>query len=176
MDYLRTELSNQDKNILNEIYNELEKITLPTTYRSEGVKGGYHAAKIGVSSQRGARQTIFGLSTYRGVTQESRYTKKYPHILPLFRKFINSHYPEFEFNSVYVNRNTISKKHLDAENAGVSLLVGLGNYINGGETVLCNPEEKKFSIKTHSLVFNGSKIPHRSEPFEGTRYSLVFFK
>lgn len=175
MDYLRTELSNQDKNILTEIYNELTKITLPTTYRSEGVKGGYHAAKIGVTSQRGARQTIFGLSKHRGVTQNSRYTKKYPHILPLFKKFIQSHYPEFEFNSVYVNRNTISKKHLDSENAGVSLLVGLGNY-NGGETVLYNPEEKKFDIKTHSLTFNGSKIAHRSEPFEGIRYSLVFFK
>jgi hypothetical protein len=175
MDYLRTELSNQDKNILTEIYNELEKITLPTTYRSEGVKGGYHAAKIGVTSQRGARQTIFGLSKHRGVTQNSRYTKKYPHILPLFKKFIQSHYPEFEFNSVYVNRNTISKKHLDSENAGVSLLVGLGNY-TGGQTVLYLPDEKKFSIKTHSLVFNGSKISHKSETFEGTRYSLVFFK
>jgi hypothetical protein len=175
MDYLRTELSNQDKNILTEIYNELEKITLPTTYRSEGVKGGYHASKIGVTNQRNARQTIFGLSKHKGVKQESRYTKKYPHILPLFRKFIQTHYPEFEFNSVYVNRNTISKKHLDSENAGVSLLVGFGNY-SGGETVLYLPDEEKFDINTHSLIFNGSKISHKSEPFEGTRYSLVFFK
>lgn len=175
MDYLRIELSEQDKNILSDIYNELDKITIPTTFRSEGIKGGYHAAKIGVTNQRNARQTIFGPSKYRGIKQESRYTKKYPHILPLFRKFIQSHFPEFEFNSVYVNRNTISKIHLDAENAGVSLLVGLGNY-SGGETVLYLPDEKKFDIKTHSLIFNGSKIPHRSEPFENTRYSLVFFK
>jgi len=174
--YSRTELSDQDKSILNEIYNELEKITIPTTYRSEGVKGGYHAAKIGVTSQRGARQTIFGLSKHQGIKQKSRFTKKYPHILPLFKNFIKNHHPEFEFSSVYVNRNTVCKKHLDAENAGVSLLVGFGDY-TAGETVLYTEEgEKKFNINTHSLIFNGSKIPHRSEPFEGTRYSLVFFK
>lgn len=172
--YSRTEISQQDKNILTELYNELDKITIPTTFRSEGVKGGYHASKIGVTNQRNARQTIFGLSKHRGVKQESRYTRKYPHILPLFRKFIQSHHPQFEFSSVYVNKNTVSKMHLDAENAGVSLLVGIGDF-NGGETVLYLPAEEKFDIKTHSLVFNGSKISHKSEPFEGTRYSFVFF-
>ena len=30
-------------------------------------------------------------------------------------------------------------------------------------------------IKTNSLIFNGSEIPHESDPFKGTRYSLVFF-
>jgi hypothetical protein len=35
---------------------------------------------------------------------------------------------------------------------------------------------KSFHIKTNSLIFNGSEIPHKSEPFKGTRYSLVFFK
>jgi hypothetical protein len=46
--------------------------------------------------------------------------------MPLFKEFIKSHYPTFEFKSVYVNRNTISKKHLYSKNTGESLLVGFG--------------------------------------------------
>lgn len=96
--------------------------------------------------------------------------------MPLFREFIDSHYPEFKFESVYVNRNTVAKKHLDSKNTGESLIVGFGNY-TGGKTVLYTSDgkEKKFSIKSHSLMFNGSEIEHASEPFEGTRYSLIFF-
>ena len=91
--------------------------------------------------------------------------------MPLFEIFIKSHHPEFKFTSVYVNRNTVCKQHLDSRNVGESLLVGFGDY-TGGETFLL---ELQFDISKKSLIFNGSKIPHGSEPFIGTRYSLVFF-
>ena len=97
--------------------------------------------------------------------------------MPLFKEFIKSHYPEFKFRSVYVNRNTICKKHLDSKNTGESLLVGFGSY-TGGKTVIYNTKgknPKKFNIKSHSLIFNGSELLHKSESFKGTRYSLVFF-
>ena len=175
MDYIRTELSEDDKDIIGTIYQSLEKIHIPTCYRSGSKSGDYHGMKTGTVSQRDARQTSFGVTKYRGNLQSTRASKKYPHILPLFENFIKSHYPGFEFNSVYVNRNTVCKKHLDSKNSGTSLLVGLGSY-TGGETVLYDKyTSEKFNINTHSLVFDGSQIEHSSEPFEGTRYSLVFF-
>jgi len=176
MIYIRTELSEDDKDILVKIYQSLEKIHIPTCYRSGSKSGDYHGMKTGTVSQRDARQALFGQIKYRGNLQSTRSSKSYPHIMKLFKEFINSHYPQFEFKSVYVNRNTIAKKHLDSKNAGTSLLVGLGSYI-GGQTVLYGNDgvESKFNIKSHSLVFDGSKIEHSSEPFEGTRYSLVFF-
>ncbi len=96
----------------------------------------------------------------------------------LFKKFIKSHYPSFKIRSVYVNKNTICKEHLDSKNVGESLLVGFGKY-TGGQTILrtrSDDKPKSFHIKTNSLIFNGSEIPHKSEPFKGTRYSLVFFQ
>lgn len=176
MSYIRTKLSYDDKNILDEIYDELEKINIPTTYRKGSKSGNYHSIKIGVTSQRNARQTVFGVTKYKGEKQKTSSTKKYPYMMPLFKEFIDSHYPEFKFKSVYVNKNTIAKKHLDSKNTGESLLVGFGSY-TGGKTLLytSNGKEKKFSIKSHSLMFNGSEIEHKSEPFKGTRYSLVFF-
>jgi len=176
MSYIRTKLSLTDKEILGEIYDELEDITIPTTYRSGEKGGNFHAKKTGVKSQRNARQTVFGTTTFRGKKNKSKSSKDYPYMMGLFREFIDSHYQGFKFKSVYVNKNTICKKHLDAANAGESLLVGFGKY-TGGQTVmyLPNGKEKKFHIKSSSLIFNGSEIPHKSEPFKGTRYSLVFF-
>lgn len=175
MNYITTKLSYKDKKILDKIYEELEKIRLSTSYCSEGTQGHHHAMKLGVTSQRDARQAIFGLTTYRGKKQISKYSKIYPHIMQLFQEFINSHQPDFNFQSVYVNRNTVAKKHLDSKNTGESLLVGVGKF-TGGETVLYTSNiEEKFNIQTHSLIFNGSEIEHSSKGFEGTRYSLVFF-
>jgi hypothetical protein len=176
MIYIRPKLSNDDKVILDKIYNELEDITIPTSYRKNSKSGSFHSIKTGVTSQKDARQTSFGITKHRGKKQTTSSTKKYPYMMPLFKEFIDSHYPGFKFNSVYVNKNTIAKKHLDSKNTGESLLVGFGAYTEG-KTVLydSNGKENKFSIKSHSLIFNGSEIEHKSESFNGIRYSLVFY-
>jgi hypothetical protein len=176
MSYIRTKLSKEDKEILKKIYNELENINIPTSYSSKGVKGHFHAVRTGTHNQKNARQTCFGLVTFQGKKVKSSSTKKYPWISPLFKEFIQSHYPDFNFNSVYVNKNTVVKKHIDSNNVGESLLVGLGPYRRGQTTLYLEDKQKKFSIKTSSIIFNGSDIPHKSEKFEGIRYSLVFFK
>jgi hypothetical protein len=175
MSFIKTKLSVDDKTILKEIYDELEKITIPTTYRVKGV-GNNHSIKTGTTNQKDARQACFGKVTYKGEIQVSSCAKKYPHIMPLFKDFIDSHYPDFKFNSVYVNKNTICKKHLDSKNTGESILVGFGPYTGGKTTLYIDDKPKSFHIKTNSLIFNGSEIPHESESFKGTRYSLVFFK
>ena len=174
MSYIKTKLSKEDKDILKEIYEELEEITIPTTYQKKGGQG--HQIRTGTTSQINARQTSFGTIKFQGKSKKSKSTIKYPHILPLFKKFIKSHYPDFTFKTVYVNRNTVCKEHVDSRNIGESLLVGLGKY-TGGKTVLYTDDDKElsFHIKSNSLIFNGSLIPHKSEPFKGTRYSLVFF-
>ena len=173
MSYIRTKLSEEDKEILQEIYEELEEITLPTTFSSN--KGKHHAVKTGVTKQKQARQTCFGLVKYKGKITESQYAKKYPYMMELFKEFIDSHYPGFKFNGIYVNKNVVCKKHLDSKNVGESLLVGLGDYTGGQSVLYINNKERKFHIKSQSLIFNGSEIEHRSLPFKGTRYSLVFF-
>jgi hypothetical protein len=174
MSYTITKLSHEDKDILKEIYEELEDITIPTTYQKTGGQG--HQIKTGSNKQKDARQTSFGLTKYQGKTLQSKSTKKYPWIMLLFKEFMKSHYPEFKFKSVYVNRNIVCKKHLDSGNVGESLLVGLGSYTGGRTILYLSDGEKKFHIKSQSLMFNGSEIPHKSEKFKGVRYSLVFFK
>lgn len=64
--YIKTKLSLDDKDILEDIYEELEEINIPTTYSRKGVKGHHHAEKTGTTTQKDARQTSFGLTTYQG--------------------------------------------------------------------------------------------------------------
>lgn len=174
MSFIKTKLSIQDKEILSEIYDALEEITLPSTHRIMGK--GYHSARTGTINQKDARQTCFGKVYFQGKIQESSYSKKYPYMMRLFKEFIKSHYPSFKFTSVYVNRNTVCKEHLDSKNVGESLLVGFGKYTGGQTTLYIDSKPISFHIKTNSIIFNGSEILHKSEPFKGTRYSLVFFK
>lgn len=169
-----TEVSKTDKQILSKIYNELEKITIPTSFRNN-MKGHYHSERTGCYDQKGARQTCFGQTRWQGKYRESKSSQKHPHMMSLFAEFMYSHYPEFTFRSVYVNKNTVCKKHLDSQNTGESLLVGFGDY-TGGETTLHDiGGSQSFDISKESIIFDGSVIYHNSEPFEGTRYSLVFF-
>ncbi len=176
MSYIKTKITNSDKEILKEIQESLEKITLPTSFSNSTTRGINHAVKTGTTGQRGARQTVFGIVKYKGVKQNSKFLGKYPHMMDLFKKFISSHHPGFAFDGVYVNKNTTCKKHLDSKNVGESLLVGFGSYTGGQSILYFNDKEHKFNIKASSLKFNGSEIAHKSLPFEGTRYSLVFFK
>jgi hypothetical protein len=177
MSYTKTKLSVRDKEILQEIYEELEDIHIPTTFVKRNNTGGNnHSVKTGTTHQKNARQSCFGKIRIGTRRVNSVITNKYPHIMKFFKKFIKVHNPKFKFSSVQVNKNTICKKHLDSINTGESLLVGFGKYTGGRTVLYINNKPKKFHIKTNSLIFNGSEIEHKSEKFKGTRYSLVFFK
>ena len=170
--YDRHKLSEYDKRILQHIYNTLEQVQIRTTLSSNS----FHAEKAGAISQVGARQACFGIVRHKGAFVKSRPLKDHPEIMRLFKKFMRSHCPSFKFNSVYVNKNVVCKPHFDAGNVGKSMLVGMGPYTRGRSILHIRGKQKRFHIKSHSLVFDGSLIKHESEEFKGTRYSLVFFK
>ena len=77
----------------------------------------------------------------------------------------------FQWSSVQVNLNTISAEHSDSGNKGLSLIVSLGQF-TGGELVIDG--HKVFDVRDNLLAFDGSK-KHFNRPYEGKRYSLVFF-
>jgi tRNA U38,U39,U40 pseudouridine synthase TruA len=73
-----------------------------------------------------------------------------------------------------VNRNAEFTPHVDSgRGAGqsVSMIVGLGNYKGGGLMVEGVAHDIRYTI----LEFDGWKLRHWTEPFEGERFSLVWF-
>jgi hypothetical protein len=104
---------------------------------------------------------------------ESKNNSKYPEIynllLQFYNKYVKLHYPEY--TSIQLNKNYITKPHIDKNNRGNSYIVGLGDYTDGN--LILN--SYKHNIHYKPILFNGSMWIHSTEKFIGNRYSLVFF-
>ena len=102
---------------------------------------------------------------------------KYPVLQSVFEEFRDLHFKDFEFNSVMINKNLRTKKHKDGQNVGESIMLGLGDYSEGYLNIEQeNKTYKKFKTWHKLIKFNGSKYEHFTSPFEGERFTLIFYK
>ena len=77
-------------------------------------------------------------------------------------------------STVVVNRNAQFMPHTDSgagNGQSISMIVGLGDY-TGGELVV---EGEPNNIRYRPMEFDGWKQRHWTTPFEGERFSIVFF-
>ena len=75
---------------------------------------------------------------------------------------------------VAVNRRAIFRPHTDAGvgfGQSMSLIVGLGDYVGGGLAVEGEPVDVRYA----PLEFDGWRQRHWTLPYEGERFSLVWF-
>ena len=127
-----------------------------------------------------------------GYLSKEKYRKEVQGIKNLYETTLLTHHPELksilqdlcdtfcdekiEVDQVQINKNWQSPPHRDSGNVGESWIIGLGDYI-GGETVVEYPREHiEYNIKNSFVKFNGSRYTHWTMPYEGKRYSLVFYK
>ena len=126
-----------------------------------------------------------------GYLSKEKYRKEVQGIKNLYETTLLTHHPELksilqdlcdtfcdekiEVDQVQINKNWQSPPHRDSGNVGESWIIGLGDYI-GGETVVEYPREHiEYNIKNSFVKFNGSRYTHWTMPYEGKRYSLVFY-
>jgi len=101
----------------------------------------------------------------------SNSTKRKPFIWEELKKIGDIICP-FKYSSCYVNNNTISGKHLDSNNVGLSTIVSIGDYEGCNLTI----EGKKYDAKYKPLIFDGSKLEHwNTDDLVGNKYSLIFY-
>jgi hypothetical protein len=98
-------------------------------------------------------------------------TCDHPHLTRLCCDFVRSAKPDFCFTSIQVNKCYESALHVDSGNLGPSLIIGLGDYQDGGIYIHGVGE---LSIHDQWQLFDGN-VPHMTCPFVGERYSLIFF-
>lgn len=120
---------------------------------------------------------VMGYVNYRGQQSlggrtkgPSRWNKKFPELYFLLKKYIQLYKPDFKYTTIQINKNVISKPHVDKNNVGPSYAIALGDF-SGGDLVI---EGTAFNIKNKWKKFNGT-LGHWITPFEGTRYSLIYF-
>jgi hypothetical protein len=137
--------------------------------------GTKHWTKVGnpIKSQNFGLVRKFRLA---GLHPASHNTK-HPKIYEALQEIIKILDPTFEYDGITVNKNVEALPHRDTNNNGISLIIGFGEYCGGGLFV----EENDGNFKLHDinnkpLYFNGSNQTHYTEPFEGTRWTIIYYK
>jgi len=102
---------------------------------------------------------------------------QYPILMDIFEEFRDLHFPNFEFNSVTINKNLQCKEHKDRlNNCPESVMIGLGDYRGGLLGIRDDLGKVKFHETLYKLIrFDGCKYSHFTTDFEGLRYTLVFY-
>ena len=110
-----------------------------------------------------------------GIHKQPKANSMFPDLVKAAFELEVNLFPEREPSStIAINRNAQFRPHTDSgAGAGqsTSLIVGLGTY-SGGELMV---EGEKHDIRYKGIEFDGWKQRHWTMPFNGERYSLVWF-
>jgi hypothetical protein len=99
-----------------------------------------------------------------------------PYLTKLLMDFGKKYITDLSWNAITVNQNYVAKKHKDKRNVGESLLVAFGDYTGGQLKIHEGDLSGTHDVRHKPLITDFSKVYHSVEPFEGTRFSLVFYQ
>lgn len=116
----------------------------------------------------------FGL-THKMFTREigdSVSCEKYPELYKLLQEYGYYLNGNLKFTKITLNKNFECKPHKDSKNRGITMIKSLGQYTGG---LLCLEDGRKIDLRHGPFYFNGNKIQHWVEPFQGERYTIVYY-
>eukprot|EP00811_Abedinium_folium_P008216 NODE_1758_length_2380_cov_10.715047.p1 GENE.NODE_1758_length_2380_cov_10.715047~~NODE_1758_length_2380_cov_10.715047.p1 ORF type:complete len:651 (-),score=68.66 NODE_1758_length_2380_cov_10.715047:426-2378(-) len=125
-------------------------------------------------------------------------TRCFPGVTRLFCKYIRDNKPaglrddeDFPFTTICINRGYNAARHRDKNNVGISVVKAVGNFTGGqllywtadpGPRLLPDAELHKLEVADAKVLDVGNafqlvdgRMAHEVTPFEGERYSLVYF-
>lgn len=122
------------------------------------------------------RSQTFGVVNRRCLPPDySRQCWLRPYLFKLLLDFAET-YVDISWNAVTVNQDYRAAPHYDKNNVGDSFLVAFGNYTGGELEIHEGPSLGFKDIRHKPIKMDFSKVLHSVRPFEGHRYSLVFYK
>jgi hypothetical protein len=121
------------------------------------------------------RSNAFGLTNRRCLPADySRYCWLRPYLYKLLLDF-GAKYVPFPYTSITVNENYTAGPHRDKGNVGQSLLVAFGDYTGGDLQILDGDLSGNHCVNRTPLITDFTTQTHRVLPWEGNRYSLVYY-
>jgi hypothetical protein len=159
------------------LLEELSKIDFPLA------KSRHNIVRGGITREGFVLGKVFnwgdGLKRDPRTFRPSNRTKapKFRNIWLLSNKLMKLHDPDFKYTSIQYNKNNRTARHQDANNTGISNMIGLGDY-TGGDLLVYDEDGKNpkaYKTKDKWIKFDGSKYPHETMAFKGDRYTLVYY-
>jgi len=99
----------------------------------------------------------------------------YPEFKHIAKEYRDLYFPLFKYSQIQINKNYTIPEHKDSSNVQDSVLCAFGDYTGGDTRINLGKTTLRIDARIKPYKFNGSKFPHWVEPFEGNRYSLVYF-
>jgi hypothetical protein len=158
-----------------ELFNKLEETKIPKIEGPRSDKRKTRGDLLGFN----AWTFTFGCGGRRNLgVGEFSPNSRYPELFDLLVKYGNEIVPKgYKYQVITVNKDMKAKKHTDGGNAGFSVITGLGDF-SGGELNVYDKNGKNpvdYDLKDHTLIFNGSLLPHMTKPFKGRRYTIIYY-
>ena len=100
----------------------------------------------------------------------SQHTYRHKELAQALCKLGRESFPDFPFTSIMVNKGACAL-HVDRNNCGPSMICSLGDH-TGGE--LWQWPGDVIDVHDKFQISNGL-LPHATLPFEGERYSIVYY-
>ena len=126
---------------------------------------------VKASSKHDKRGFVLGyVIDYGDGWRPSVATLKHPELASMLCSYIRKRMPDFVFTSIMVNEGR-SALHVDMLNCDLSAIVSFGDH-DGGE--LWEYPGKVLRIRNRLKVCHGC-LPHITLPYEGERYSIVYY-
>ena len=153
-----------------------------------GFEKNYRRRSVMQPGQDWVHSDTLGLIRFQNATvSASGPTVSFPYVTLILARWMKQQLPDFPCTSISVNKDYAGKMHRDAFNAGPSVLMALGDFTGGcleywpdddrtvSESRLRITEKPQvLDAKANTVMFDGCRA-HAVSPFEGRRYSLVFF-
>ena len=156
------------------LLDELHKVKIPK------IKGKINSPGRGCVIGYIGRTTVFGygMRTFKGYGDFVT-NARYPELFKLLVEYGNLVVPkDWTYQTITVNHNVEAKKHKDSKNCGDSIIIGIGNFTGGDIKVWNTDDVTAYDYNLHDvpLMFNGATHYHQTMPFEGERYTFIFYR
>ena len=135
--------------------------------------------------------TLGAIRNRSGKVVPTAMTIQHPPVFAMLSRWLEDNTPDvfsqpFTFTSVNVNFGYAARPHRDQYNVGPSMTKAIGRF-TGGQLVYWQHDDgsmdvatadrdagRKYDTRREMVLFDGNRC-HAVAPFEGERYSLVFF-
>jgi hypothetical protein len=147
-----------------EIVQQLSKIHFTKNYNRKNCMFDPHKGEYTLTFGKVRRPFHSGI-------HDSVWNARHPDVFQYLKDLIHHIDPSFQYTSIQVNKNFLCAPHVDKNNFGDSIIMSCGLF-TGGEL---NINGIPFDIKAKPIRFNGSIFTHWTMPFDGNRFSIVWF-
>jgi hypothetical protein len=169
------------KSTMEEVVKELEGIeNFPT--RNPSKKGDNTRANVigGEGVDRDIQALVLGLvrDYAKSDLQPSRFNrqKRFDRLHLLLKKLMKERDPTYRYTTIQINKSVETEWHRDKNNIGDSYCLSLGKFSGGGLDIRDDKGKIRTLITKNRLVKYDGDEEHRTAPFKGERYAIIFFK